>query len=168
MPRGLTKAQSEPFSISGMMTRSGRIFLSEIHRFAHTLWNGSNTCRARASPIVLLDSEPTTEQPGRSCLAGPVLGESSRSTEIPVPVAAAPARYSAKTQRDGSPAQGLQSRRTVASHLGNVGAFRFVEGSLQSARDGPNGFGCSFKPGGNTIRPLFRLIAGPSEHPRYN
>jgi hypothetical protein len=70
-------------------------------------------------------------------------------------VATAAAPYSAKTQRDGLPAQGLQSRRTVASHLGNVGAFRFVEGSLQSARDGPNGFGRSFKLGGNTIRRFF-------------
>src|SRR5262249_8829300 len=31
------------------MTRNGRIFLSGIHRFAHTPSNGSNTCQARIS-----------------------------------------------------------------------------------------------------------------------
>jgi DNA-binding NtrC family response regulator len=47
------------------MTRSGQIFLSGIHRFAHTQSNGSNTCQAKADLMFKPFSYPQLNVPPR-------------------------------------------------------------------------------------------------------
>jgi hypothetical protein len=48
-------------------------------------------------------------------------------------------------------------------YLGETRFFRFVEGPMESARDGPNGFGGSFNVVGKTIWTLFDDLCRPLE-----
>ena len=55
------------------MTRSGRIFLSGIHRFAHTRSNGSNTCQTRANLMFIPVSYPQLNMPPRLVIGNEVI-----------------------------------------------------------------------------------------------
>jgi hypothetical protein len=100
-PGGLAKAQSEPSSISGTMTRSGRIFLSGLHRFVHTWSNGSNTCRGR---VKLMTNH--NELPSMGCSDDRVRSEDCLQL-----------RNNHEDQDDRNHIQDAEQKRTVAGKL---------------------------------------------------
>src|ERR1017187_1234201 len=74
LPRGIAEALSVLSSISGTMTRSGRMFFSGIQRFAHTRSNGSKTCQTRANLMLIPVSHPQLNvTPPRLAIANEVI-----------------------------------------------------------------------------------------------